>query len=78
MQSPKRKTLGRLCGIASLAILPACATTTGTAVTKADATRVACRAFQPLRWSSKDTDYTILQAKEHNSAGAALGCWRTK
>jgi len=50
-------------------------TTTATVVTGSDATRVACGAFEPLRWSVRDTDATILQAKQHNAAGKALGCW---
>lgn len=78
MQSSRPKRLAKPCAMALLLILPSCAGTMGSAVTKADATRVACQSFQPLRWSSKDTDYTILQAKEHNAAGAALGCWKTK
>ena len=78
MRLRRLKLFAKLCAISSLLILPNCATTTGSAVTKADATRVACRAFQPIRWSRKDTDNTILQAREHNAAGAALGCWNIK
>jgi hypothetical protein len=33
---------------------------------------VVCSAFEPIRWSKKDTDETIRQAKEHNAAWAAL------
>jgi hypothetical protein len=47
-----------------LMILPGCATTTDSVGTEA----VACSAFEPIRWSSKDTDETIRQAKEHNAA----------
>jgi len=27
-----------------------------------------CQAFEPLRWSSRDTRETIRQAREHNAA----------
>jgi hypothetical protein len=33
---------------------------------------VSCAAFQPIRWSRRDTDETIRQAKEHNAAWKAL------
>jgi hypothetical protein len=51
-----------------LLILPGCATTTVTVGTDA----VACSAFEPIRWSSRDTDDTIRQAKEHNAAWVAV------
>lgn len=51
-----------------LLILPGCATTTASVGTDS----VACSAFEPIRWSSRDTDDTIRQAKEHNAAWAAL------
>jgi hypothetical protein len=51
-----------------LLILPGCATTTGSV--EADA--VACSAFEPIRWSLKDTDDTIRQVKEHNSVWKAV------
>jgi len=51
-----------------LLILPGCATTTASVGTNA----VACSAFEPVRWSKKDTDVTIRQAKAHNAAWAAL------
>ena len=47
-----------------LLILQGCATTTGS--TGNDV--VACSAFEPIRWSAKDTDDTIRQVKEHNAA----------
>lgn len=55
---------------ASLTILSGCATTTATG-----ARSLACGAFEPIRWSAQDTDETIRQAKAHNAAGKALGCW---
>jgi hypothetical protein len=51
-----------------LLILAGCATTTASVATDA----VACSAFEPIRWSRKDTDETIRQAKEHNAVWAAL------
>lgn len=51
-----------------LLILAACATTTASVGTDA----VACSAFEPIRWSKKDTDETIRQVKEHNAAWEAL------
>ena len=51
-----------------LPILPGCATTTASVGTDA----VACSAFEPIRWSKKDTEETIRQVKEHNAAWAAM------
>jgi hypothetical protein len=31
-----------------------------------------CQAFEPIRYSKKDTDETIRQAREHNAAWDAL------
>jgi hypothetical protein len=50
-----------------LLILPGCATTTASVGTDA----VACSAFEPIRWSKKDTDGTIRQIKGHNAAWKA-------
>ncbi len=55
-----------------LLILPGCATTTASVATYA----VACSAFDPIWWSSRNTDETIRQAKEHNAAWASI-CGRT-
>jgi len=52
----------------TLAILTGCATTTASVGTDA----VACSAFEPIRWSKKDTDDTIRQVKEHNAAWTAI------
>ena len=49
-------------------ILSGCATTTASVGTDP----VACLAFEPIRWLSKDTDETIRQAKEHNAAWTAI------
>jgi hypothetical protein len=51
-----------------LLILQACATTTASVATDS----VSCSAFEPIRWSRKDTDKTIRQAKEHNAAWTAI------
>ncbi len=50
-----------------LPILTGCATTTASVGTDA----VACSAFEPIRWSKRDTEETIRQVKEHNAA------WKT-
>jgi hypothetical protein len=39
------------------------------------ATSVACQAFEPIRWSQKDTDGTLSQVKEHNAVGKELCGW---
>jgi hypothetical protein len=49
-------------------ILQACVTMTGSG----GRTDVSCAAFEPIRWSKRDTDETIRQAKEHNAAWTAL------
>ncbi len=36
---------------------------------------VACLAFQPIRWSSKDTLETQKQARGHNAVGVSLCGW---
>jgi len=51
-----------------LLILQGCAMTTGSAGTDV----VACSAFEPIRWSVKDTDETIRRVKEHNAAWKAV------
>jgi hypothetical protein len=51
-----------------LLILAGCATTTASVGTDA----IACSAFEPIRWSNKDTDDTIRQVKEHNAAWKAI------
>ena len=58
-----------------LLILPACATT-GSAGNDALSSSP-CAAFEPIRWSAKNTDETIRQAKEHNAAWAVV-CSRKK
>lgn len=50
-------------------LLAGCATTTAFVVLIESA---ACTAFQPIRWSAKDTDETIRQVKAHNVAWKAV------
>lgn len=65
------RRLARLAALPLLAILilTGCATTTATGG-RTDA--VACSAFEPIRWSRRDTDPTIQAVKEHNAAWTAV------
>jgi hypothetical protein len=54
-----------------LPILPGCAATTASVGTDA----VAGSAFEPIRWSNRDTEETIRQVKEHNAAWIPI-CFR--
>jgi hypothetical protein len=54
--------------MAWLTILAGCATTTASVGTDA----VTYSALEPIRWSTKDTDETIRQVKQHNAASAAV------
>lgn len=40
----------------------------------APATVSFCDAAEPFYWNKKDTDKTILQAKQHNAVGVDLKC----
>jgi len=51
-----------------LPILPSCATTMASVGTDA----VACSAFEPIRWSERDTGETIRQVKELNAVWIAI------
>lgn len=35
-----------------------------------------CDQFQPIRWSSQDTDQTVREAKAHNATGKAICGWK--
>lgn len=50
-------------------ILTACATTTGSVETSTPppAAETFCQIAKPISWSTKDTDETIRQVKEHNA-----------
>lgn len=51
--------------------LGGCVTTTASG-----GTSVFCRSAEPIRWSTKDTDETIRQAKAHNAVGRKLCGWK--
>ena len=53
-------------------MLAGCVMTTGNAEIKAAVTLVPCTGFRKISWSSKDTDQTILEVKEHNAAYKAI------
>lgn len=55
--------------LSAMPILTGCATTTATGG-RTDA--VACAAFEPIRWSRRDTIATIRAVKEHNAAWDAV------
>lgn len=50
-------------------ILSGCATTTGSGATSTPppAAETYCQIAKPITWSSRDTDDTIRQVKEHNA-----------
>lgn len=35
-----------------------------------------CAIAQPITWSSRDTDRTVLEVKSHNATGVALCRWK--
>ena len=53
-------------------ILSGCMTMTASVGTDASF----CQVAKPIAWSSRDTDATIEQVKEHNAVGATLCGWR--
>ena len=71
MLSTRSRRLATRVGLLLLAtpILTGCVTTTATGG-RTDA--VACSAFEPIRWSRRDTDPTIRAVKEHNAAWVAV------
>lgn len=64
--------------IALLGAIPtACAPTTASVATDpppaaTSPAALACRAFAPILWSTRDTDETIRQVRAHNAAHRAL------
>lgn len=74
MPSPKRKRLAMLLSV--MLPLAACGTLTASGGTdlppEVDPVKVACEAFGPISWSSRDTDQTIREVKAHNAAYAAV------
>lgn len=69
--SSARHAMRAVLPLTLLLILQGCATTTGSVGTDALASSP-CSAFEPIRWSAKDTDETIRQVKEHNAAWKAI------
>lgn len=67
------KPLARLLIASSLAGLAACMTLTGSGATKP----LFCDIAKPIYWSAKDTDETIVQAKELNALGVKLCAWKS-
>jgi len=74
MPSPKRKRLALLLSVTLP--LAACQALTNTAATdlppEVDPVAVACQAFQPITWSSRDTPETAVQIVAFNAAYEAL------
>jgi hypothetical protein len=58
---------------ALLMTLTGCVTTMGSSAPTSDA--AFCTAAQPISWSKRDTDVTIVQIKEHNAVGHELCGW---
>lgn len=71
MLSTRSRRLARRVALPLLAmpILTGCVTTTASG---GRTEAVACSAFEPIRWSRRDTDATIRAAKEHNAAWNAV------
>lgn len=59
--------------LAMLLTLPGCVTAMGSSGTETG--KAICDQFRPLRWSDKDTDETIRQAKANNAVGKAICGW---
>lgn len=76
--SPKRRLLALVCALSLLPILTACETIQGALGARTDApiaaitTDTACRSFQPITPSKRDTDGTLIQIHEFNAAYRAL------
>lgn len=75
--SQTQSRLARLFAMLSLLTLGACATMTDIAGIEPAPVSAACLSFHPIRWSSQDTDQTILEVKEHNAVWRAL-CGETQ
>lgn len=68
-----RQKLVMMSALLLLAILPGCATTTGS-VAVTDAASF-CAVARPILWSVRDSDDTIRQVREHNAAGVEICRW---
>lgn len=60
-----------LCVLLMLVILNGCATTTASVATEP----TFCDTARPITWSSRDTDHTIDEVKQHNARGIELCGW---
>lgn len=71
MQYKRLSLLAKLsAAILSGTLTTSCVTTSLPA--KIDATRTACRSFDPIYWHKSDTRKTVAQIKEHNAVYVAL------
>lgn len=70
MRSKRPGRRARFSAMLSAILMSSCATTD--IGVRTEAARVACAAFQPIRWSARDTADTVAQVKEHNAAYRAL------
>lgn len=70
------KLLRKLTTLATVSLLMGCASLTGIGVTdfpqEVDPVAAACIAFKPISWSTRDTDATILEVKQHNAVWKVL------
>ena len=70
MQLLRKRMLPRKSGwLALLLLVPL---TTACATMRSVGTDISCEAFQPITWSSQDTDETAAQVRAHNRAFVAL------
>lgn len=74
MQRSRKRMMLALASVTASGLLAGCATlTTAFGATEAiDTKEVACAAFKPITWSTRDTDETIAEVREHNAAYAEL------
>lgn len=70
MPTKSRKRRSGLAALLAAALILTSCQTTGTS--GPDPELVACRSFEPVTWSAKDTPETIKQIKAHNAAWAAV------
>lgn len=72
--TPGRRRIAAIL-LPALLLMAACQTipsTTNTAATDTPPADWACLAFQPIRWSSRDTRETLDQIAEHNAVWEAV------
>lgn len=71
MRSRRLWLLAKLSVATSPLILTGCAPTTVSSGTEASF----CGAARAIYWSTKDTDQTIAQVREHNAVGKSICGW---